>query len=75
MFYQGDKVINSAHTLLHHLEDSSEDLTELVYCLCTSQIMDSAHPKRYDLIDNDDSVAYLIHMLLASIVYDSFSFI
>ena len=64
-------MIDSAHTLLHHLEDSSEDLTELVYCPFTSQIVDSAHPKS-TIIDNDDSVTYLIHMLLATTVYNSF---
>ena len=64
MFYQGHKVIDSAHTLLHHLEDSSKDLTELVDCPYTSQIV-------VRLIDNDDSVAYMIHMLLTSAVYDS----
>ena len=45
MFYQGPKMIDSAHTLLHHVEDSSEDLTELVDCPCTSQIVDFTHPK------------------------------
>ena len=45
VFNQGHKVIDSAHTLLHHFEDSLKDLTELVYYPYTSQIVDSAHSK------------------------------
>ena len=46
MFFQSRKVIESIHTLLHHLKDSLKDLTELDYYPCTSQIVVFAHPKR-----------------------------
>ena len=65
-------MIDSVHTLPHHFEDSSKDLTELVDYPCTSQIVNSAHPK-VRLIDNDDSVTYMIHMLLASVEHDSYN--
>ena len=45
VFFQCPKMIESAHTLLHHLEDSSEDLIELDCYPYISQIVVSAHLK------------------------------
>ena len=73
--FKGLKVIEIAYTLLHNLKDNSEDLTELVYCPYTFQIIDSANSKMYDIIDDDDFVAYLIHILLTFVLYDSFIFL